>query len=162
MSKKIRKIMNKRRLDRISHNNQNTLKRRIKNQLGENVRFASNVQGINMSIVLGKFIEPYMENVSTTDEYKNLLTTAIISWNISLHPKEEHAREITQALKVATPSLRHKGEVIMRELIARKLKYFSNYKRIIADFEIRETGNCWDLSVMSMPESCGDEVSDSE
>ena len=46
-------------------------------------------------------------------------------------------------------NVRKDGKQIIEELMVRKERFFSQYKRMILDFEVTDTGDGWHLSVMS-------------
>jgi len=45
--------------------------------------------------------------------------------------------------------VREDGRQLIKELMVRKERFFSQYRRMIIDFEVADTGGEWHLSVMS-------------
>lgn len=85
-----------------------------------------------MSEVLWSFVEPYREFANTEEALRRLLTLAVLAWDAALLPEEERPP--------------------MDELIERKERYFSQYKRPIVDFELQDRGRDYHLIVVSFLE----------
>ena len=107
---------------------------------------------VKMSEVLEAFVEPYLGFADTQEDHRKLLTLAITAWNAALLPEEEQ-KELGGILAAAFPESDKELELslskIVDELIARKKAYFSEYERAIVDFELRDTGRGYYLSVAS-------------
>lgn len=119
-----------------------------------------------MSEVLRQFIAPYMNTVNHTSDYRSLLDLAVIAWNASLFPKAKQQEMIDQIFeeKLFKGDKEAQREVkeILWELIARKNQYFANIKRLIVEFNFKDTGNDYHLSVAStLFEMKPDELADS-
>jgi len=106
--------------------------------------------GIKMSDVLEEFVEPYQQFAETKDAYRKLLTTAIVAWNVMLFPEKERSSRLDELLGTLPERVRKDGRQIIEELMVRKERFFSQYRRMIIDFEVEDTGGEWHLSVMSM------------
>lgn len=107
---------------------------------------------VKMSEVLADFVEPYLEFADTEEAYQKLLTLAVVAWNTSLFPEEEQQDMIDKTLEAMpeTPEEVKTGlKEIVNMLMARKKIYFSEYKRMIIDFELTDTGRGYHLSVVS-------------
>jgi hypothetical protein len=107
-----------------------------------------------MSEVLRKFVAPYMATVKRTKDYRSLLDLAIIAWNISLMPEAKH-QEMIDAIfeeKIFKQDKQAEQDVkgIIAELITRKNKYFADIKRFIVEFNLKDTGEDYHLSVASI------------
>jgi hypothetical protein len=117
-----------------------------------------------MSEVLEDFIEPYQELAQTKEATLKLLTLATIAWNVALLPKPERQgmidKMITDALVGGDKKLKAEIQDLIKKLIARKNRYFSEYKRMILDFELKDVGSGYHLSVASTlsPESSPSEL----
>ena len=105
-----------------------------------------------MSEVLMAFVEPYIESASTEENYRKLLMLAIVAWNTALLPKEDQQDIVDKAVE-AIPAISWAMRVYMRafmsELIERKKTHFSEYTRMIIDFELTDLGEGYHLSVAS-------------
>jgi hypothetical protein len=106
-----------------------------------------------MSEVLRKFMAPYMSTVNHTHEYRSLLELAVVAWNASLFPKAKQQEVIDQLFgeEVFKGDTEIQKEVkgIIAELIDRKNKYFANIKRFVVEFNLKDTGEDYHLSVAS-------------
>ena len=95
---------------------------------------------VKMSDVLTSFVEPYIEFVDTKEDHKKLLMLAIVAWNASFLSEKEQQKMIDEVLGVGistgTKKLKADLRGIMKELIARKQRHFSNYTRKIISFEL--------------------------
>ncbi|MDH7486646.1 MAG: hypothetical protein QHJ81_10280 [Anaerolineae bacterium] len=107
-----------------------------------------------MSKVLWRFIEPYREFADTEEALRKLLTLAILAWDAALLPKEERPHMIDKVFQTLPPDeeLRIGLRGIVDELIERKERYFSQYKRSIIDFELQDRGRDYNLIVVSFLE----------
>lgn len=108
-----------------------------------------------MSEVLTAFVEPYLESAHTEEAYRKLLAIAIVAWNTALLPEEDQQDIVDEALETM-PATSEQVKTDLREivnmLIARKKAYFSEYKRMIVDFELTDRGEDYYLSVASTVE----------
>jgi len=107
--------------------------------------------GIKMSAVLKEFVKPYREQAETKEAYWKLLVVAAIAWNATLFPETERQSQLDELLLALPEDIREAGREIIEELIVRKEKFFSQYRRLIIDFELADLGKNWHLSVVSMP-----------
>lgn len=118
----------------------------------ENVVFSSTEEA-KMSEVLTEFIAPYRQEVDTEEAYQRLLELAVMAWNAALLPELEQQRMINTMLTEGFPKVNKEIKQgvrdILEELIARKKQYFSENKRLIIDFELKDTGKDYHLSVAS-------------
>ena len=108
---------------------------------------------VKMSEVLMAFIEPYIESASTEEAHRKLLMLAIMAWNAALLPEEDQQDMVdkaVEAIPAASWAMRAYMRAIMSELIERKKTYFSEYTRMIIDFELTDMGGeDYHLSVAS-------------
>lgn len=118
---------------------------------------------VTMSEVLEDFIEPYRKSNETKGSMRTLLTIGIIAWNLALSPESKRQEMIDRVFNkdLLKGDKRLKAEIqeLIQELIARKNRYFSENKRMIVDFELKELGSEYHLSVAS---SLSPEFSESE
>jgi hypothetical protein len=106
-----------------------------------------------MSEVLEEFVEPYWELSETKMATIRLLTSATVTWNMALFSPLEQQKMMDQVLtdEIVEGDQQLKAEIqeLIQELIERKNRYFSQYKRMIVDFELKDQGNDYYLSVAS-------------
>ena len=105
--------------------------------------------GVKMSEVLKEFIAPYREIANTEEAFRKLLVTAVIAWNTALYSTEERKAHIEEVLEALPEEVRADGRTVISELIERKERYFSEYKRMIIDYEVADTGKDYHLVVIS-------------
>jgi hypothetical protein len=119
---------------------------------------------VKMSEVLEDFVEPYREEAQTKNAIIRLLTLGTIAWNTALFPKPERQgmidKMITDDLVEGDKKLKAEIQDLIEELIARKNRYFSEHKRMIVDFELKDEGSGYHLSVAStlLPKSSDSEL----
>jgi hypothetical protein len=114
---------------------------------------------VKMSEVLEDFVRPYRQEATTEEAMKKLLTLGVIAWNTALSDESERQgiidQIITDALVQGDKNLKAEIKDLVKEMIARKELYFSECQRMIFDFEVKEVGNRFIISVASIlePES---------
>ena len=107
--------------------------------------------GIKMSEVLEEFVKPYREHAETEEAYRNLLAVAVVAWNVMLFHEKERLPMLDELLLILPKDERELGIEIIEKLMVRKERFFSEYRRMIIDFEVGDIGREWHLSVISMP-----------
>ena len=107
-----------------------------------------------MSDVLRDFVEPYRKFTDTEDAYRKLLTLGVVAWGAALLPKKEQQDRVDSILSKGIPTADGELETGLKEivnrLIVRKETHFSEYRRDIIDFELKDTGSGYHLSVASL------------
>ena len=111
--------------------------------------------GVKMSQVLEEFIAPYREFADTEEAFRKLLVTAIIAWNTALFSAEEREAHLEKMLEAFPEQVRADGRAIINELMERKERYFSEYRRMIIDYEVTDTGEDYHLIVISTADEFG-------
>ena len=160
MGKKSKGFSELLRLQKISNHQENplaSLEKKVKKEIPSLDEFVVNPPGqAKMSEVLEDFVEPYREFVTTKKTTIRMLHLAKIAWNIALSPKAEQQERIDQFFgsisdDVFQGELKIKAEAqdFIQELVVRKNRYFSQYKRMIVDFELKDVGDGYYLSVAS-------------
>jgi hypothetical protein len=128
---------------------QQRMRRHFRNQ---KVTIMEAQDGVKMSEVLEEFIAPYHLVAHTEDQYSKLLTMAVTAWNVALFPVQERKAHIEEVLEAVPEQVRADGRAIINELIERKDRYFSEYRRMIMDYEVTDTGDSYHLVVLSTPD----------
>jgi hypothetical protein len=107
-----------------------------------------------MSDALEAFVEPYLEHAETYQATQNLYSMAVMAWNLALVSEEERQSTLNDFINQGAfgKSKRDQQEVIeiFTEMIERKLKFFGENRKFIADFQLRKIGNQFHLSVASV------------
>ena len=105
-----------------------------------------------MSDVILRFAEPLQDEDG--DLGPNQVRLAIMIWNASLLPEKEQA-EALQEIQEIIP--RHHREArremleLIDDLLGRKATHFADNKRVIIDYDIRDTARGLHLNVVSTP-----------
>jgi hypothetical protein len=102
-----------------------------------------------MSEVLMDFIRPYRHIATTTEVMHKLITTALVAWNTALLPEEEQAARLQEVAKIFPDEAVEDFYASVREMMARKRKYFAEYDRTILDYELVDRGDDYHISVVS-------------
>ncbi len=106
-----------------------------------------------MSDALTDFVEPYRQEADTEEAQRKLLELAIMAWNVSLlsEPEQQEMvdRILAEGFSAATEELKQGMKDILNQLIARKKQHFSENQRMIVDFDLKDTGRDYYLSVAS-------------
>jgi len=145
---------NRKRRSRSASRGLQGLKQKLAQGPFGNYKYIENPDGAEkMSEVLRRFVEPYAGAANTKEAYGKLLTLALTAWNAALMPEAERPAMLEQVLDkglTSVPvSLRKELRAFVDELIARKLKYFADNRRMIIDFTIEETPTSFHLAVVS-------------
>jgi len=126
------------------------LLRRARKRLGDqDVAIGPSADGVKMSEVLEAFIEPYMDSAETKEQFEALLRTALIAWNATLLPEAERASFVDEVIDTLPGEARQDGKEIIDAMMVRKERFFSQYRRLIMDFEVADAGSKWHLTVVS-------------
>ena len=141
----------------MSQGSQNLLKSFEKKLKKESLPFKEIVVSpsgeVKMSEVLEDFVEPYLESTETKESMRRLLTLGTIAWNLALSPESERQgvidRVFNDDLLGGDKKLKAEIQGLIEELITRKNRYFSENRRMIVDFELKELGNDYHISVAS-------------
>ena len=143
---------NRRRLGQRKPDSYEALKQRARRKFsGEKMTIVDGaVDGVKMSEVLGEFIEPYYELAKTEEHLWKLMALATAAWNIALYPPKDRLSLLEKALQAIPEEAREDGRASVMELVLRKEMFFSNYRRLIVDFALTDTGEGYNLSVASM------------
>ncbi len=111
-----------------------------------------------ISTALFQFIEPYHDDNPSGEEILKLLDIGTLAWNVSFLPKRNQRKEIEAMFQDPrffannlNPEFPSDFRSMITTLIARKKRHFSKYKRLIVDFQLKETPETFDLSVVSIP-----------
>ena len=130
-----------------------SLRKRVKKTFPGRITATSAKDDIKMSEVLEQFMEPYRGFDETEDAYRKLIALAILSWNMMLFPENDREAKLEELLTAFPEEIRHEGRGIVEQMMSRKERLFSNYKRAILGYELTDTGDGWHLSVASTASS---------
>jgi hypothetical protein len=107
---------------------------------------------VKMSEVLEDFVEPYLESAENHQQREQLFGLAMTAWNLALLPEPERQVILDRTFeRLISPTglLKEYFDEIIGELIARKLDYFTDNRRLIVSFELKDTGRDFQLLVAS-------------
>lgn len=110
------------------------------------------ISAVSMSEVLEYFVEPYFDSAPTTGAKNQLLTLAMLAWNMTLcspSKQQEMMAQITQKFTKEDEELRKETQNFVEEIMVRKNLYFAEYKRKIIDFDLKDTEIGYHLAVIS-------------
>lgn len=111
---------------------------------------------VKMSEVLKEFIAPYCEIADTEEAFRKLLVTAVVAWNTALFSAGEREAHLKKVLEALPKDVRVDGRAVINELIERKERYFSEYRRMIIDYEVTDIGEDYHLVVVSTADELAD------
>jgi len=159
-SKDFKDLMRQRQSSQNKHKNLEALRQKMQEE-GVFGELAANMViepkgAIKMSDVLKQFVAPYLDTVHNLKQCKALLSLGVVAWNASLLSKSDD--EVLKAIvdefleeSLLTDDAQTKQDTreIITELIARKNQHFSHIKRLIMDFDVKQSGQRYDISVAS-------------
>ena len=105
--------------------------------------------GVKMSEVLERLVGPYTEYAETENAFRELVTMAVVAWNVTLFPEKDRQSALDEALAALPLEARADSRRIVEELMERKERHFSGYRRMILDFEVVDKDDSWRLLVAS-------------
>ena len=121
-----------------------------KSELPEKTKFLYNPAGhIKMSEVLMEFIEPYEDMLNSEEDYRKIISTALVAWNAALLPEPERRAMVDQIIDEAFSFAADDARLIIDELIRRKERHFAEIKRGMLSYELTMTKDGPHVSVMS-------------
>jgi hypothetical protein len=152
MSSKQRRKAEQRR--RSKHDEFAGLKRKLQqSSLGVKQVVVAPSGEVKMSDVLGDFVAPYYSMAKTANAYRMLLTLGSLAWNASFLSHDQQEEMIDQVLASGLPTATDQEATELRalvhELIARRKALFSEHKRLIVSFDLKDTGEGYHLAVAS-------------
>ncbi len=155
-SKGFQELLKQKKSSQAQQKSMESLKKKIQNSaLGELV--SDVVIGTNsaekMSEILHEFISPYLRPEYNLQRRKSILGLAAIAWNSALLVDKQLNVDDFLEKSLIDHDAETKEDVkkFVHELIARKIEYFSDIKRLIVNFEITESGEEYNISVASTP-----------
>ena len=138
------------------HKNLQRLARRVRNQMGDNVAGVINSPfgQVKMTEVLQAFVEPYIEETDNRSQRQQIFEIAVIAWNLAVIDEAKRQPMLDQAIDQVLNSddIEEQKDFrdLLEELIDRKLAYFDEVKRMIINFELKDVGREYQLSVASL------------
>ena len=154
MARKSKAFSELRRIEQTSQKQLDSLEKKLRD---ESFPFDDLVRSpagqVKMSEVLEDFIEPYCEGCETQEFIEKLMSLAIVAWNASLLPVLEQEEMINECLTDDAvgkdQQLKADLKKFIEELIDRKNRYFSQHTRMIIDFDLKDMGDSYHLSVVA-------------
>ncbi len=98
-----------------------------------------NPDGPKMSESLGDLIDPYCRRGITLDQFRKLVTTGVMAWNLSTIEEPLRCAELDRLVGTIEADGAHDFKDIIHALVARKLSCFPNDNRFIVAFDVSIT-----------------------
>lgn len=129
-------------------------KRVAQDERFRNLTLINNNQAeVKMSAVLLDFLHEHQPYATTRQAFDHMIKTGIFAWNLAiLGDEEQQQAEIDKHAAKVNAETGEAFRTVVAELIARKQQYFAQYRRLIVEYQIAETANGFDLSVVSTAE----------
>jgi len=155
MARKDRKKRDRARQNASRKRAANRLERRARERAGKDVLVVPGaINGVKMSQVIEQFIEPYIDEEGTGVGLRALVSVGIIAWNLALLPPLEREAELLAAADRFSDHVQLDLIRFLRELIARKLQHFPEYRRMVMEFTLTdESDGGYYLQVVSSAHS---------
>ena len=107
-----------------------------------------------MSAVILDFARPMLNNVTNDDMRRNIISFAILAWNLALYKERGNDEAFQKLHDMALSShtdetRRQQFHHFLAKLLQRKREFFSDYKRFILDYELSFTRDNMHLDVVS-------------
>jgi hypothetical protein len=105
-----------------------------------------------MSDVLDDFVGPFIPETGGIADIRGLYGLGVVAWNTALLPEEKQQAALDAAISRMGPdaeAVLHTYREFLNQLIRRKQKYFASNRRAILRFEVYQTGEDYQLNVMS-------------
>ena len=118
-------------------------------QDGTLIRLRNN-HGPKMSQVLLGFIQPILHGGETLEEYKMAVALGTVAWNAALLPADQRGQVLDDALTAVGVNARQDVRTMLEMLIDRKLADFADEKRLIASYQVSESGSSRYVQVASL------------
>jgi len=106
-------------------------------------------QTAKMSEVLWEFLAPYTPLAPDREAMEKLLALAIAAWNVTLFPEGERAQRLRELSTTLPAEARTDFLALIREMVARKARYFAQNTRYILNYELTEGRERYHLNVLS-------------
>jgi hypothetical protein len=107
-----------------------------------------------MSEVIMEFASPMLEKSTDDEMSRNIISFAILAWNLALHKERGNDAAYQELHDMALSSYtdetgRQQFHHFLAMLLQRKREFFSDYKRFILDYELSFTRDNMHLDVVS-------------
>ena len=102
-----------------------------------------------MSVVIGRFLKPYLDDTESQEEYEDVLAMGILIWNASLLPDRERGKLLKKMVRQVPRFERDSFKQFVDELLTRKRLLFDGNKRMILNFSVEDAGDSYHISVIS-------------
>ena len=102
-----------------------------------------------MSEVILEFLEPYLGDWETVDQFKEIVGLGVIAWNAALFPGDKRVELLEEMVRALPPEARSEMKGLFTELIRRKDTRFASNKRVIFDYQVTMTPSGPHLTVLS-------------
>ncbi|KJU85835.1 hypothetical protein MBAV_001974 [Candidatus Magnetobacterium bavaricum] len=102
-----------------------------------------------MAVVIMKYAKPLFENAEDLETSIKVIRIAIFCWRLSFFSKETQEEVIETFFKANSINSDGQEEMkpVFKFLLDRKSRYFSKIKTDIADYQLREKGDGFELNL---------------
>ena len=107
---------------------------------------------IKMSDEIEELVNPYSEDVTSLNEYQNLIALACIAWNTANLPKRKQKKSVQDGLRTLpdmSADLRQEMSTLLTDLIERKELLFPENHCMIVNFKVTETKKNFRIAIAS-------------
>ena len=115
------------------------LTERTKKRFGDRVVKGKNPLEKKASQIIFDFAKPMLEKVHSVEESKLGLVTSILAWNYVIISQDGYEEPLSELFVKAKMGIIEQTE--FKNMISRKKTLFSDYKFIVADYDISETAD---------------------
>ncbi|MEW6664413.1 MAG: hypothetical protein AB1512_04225 [Thermodesulfobacteriota bacterium] len=112
---------------------------------------------VKISDVLLEFAAPLLERFEHEVPVTNIIAMAIMAWNLSLLPDEDHHKFINVMAGELSLDKRGLEEMndVMKWLVDRKRRHFAEHRRHVVDYRVSDLGDQRQLQVVSISVPAG-------
>jgi hypothetical protein len=102
-----------------------------------------------LSHILVEFAEPLLQSAGTYQEREEMLSLAILAWNLALEECDERENKIAEFLAAIKKSEKTKMRQLLQLLIRRKEQHFAAVKMHIIGFQFERRGEKMQIKIES-------------
>jgi hypothetical protein len=102
-----------------------------------------------LSEALAALIEPYREDESDAAGLKSLVGLGAIAWNLAMFPESKRGAALSEMTKDLKGRDREVLNIVVAQLVRRKLELFPDDRRMIVSYEVTDSGGKYHLAVGS-------------
>lgn len=107
---------------------------------------------VKMSQVILDFVGPLLESLEPETSANKIIGVAILAWNLSLLPEEEHRDILDKMAGELAPGSKDVEQMkdVLAWLVDRRRRHFTQERRRVLDYRLSERGDQRSLQVVSV------------